>query len=54
MGHASVTTTEIYADYSPDPTRGAALAEAAFGASSTNSSTKLSATEHNSEQLNPL
>lgn len=30
MGHASVTTTEIYADYSPDPTNGAEWAARAF------------------------
>jgi hypothetical protein len=32
MGHASITTTEIYADYSPDPSGGVAWAERAFGA----------------------
>ena len=32
MGHASYTTTEVYADFAPDPTRGASWAEAAFGA----------------------
>ena len=32
MGHRSAQTTEIYADYAPDPTRGAKFAEAAFGA----------------------
>jgi integrase len=32
MGHRSAQTTEIYADYAPDPTQGAKFAEAAFGA----------------------
>lgn len=32
MGHSSAQTTEIYADYAPDPTQGAKFAEAAFGA----------------------
>lgn len=32
MGHASITTTEIYADWSPDPSQGVAFAERAFGA----------------------
>jgi integrase len=32
MGHRDVQTTQIYADYSPDPSQGAAWAEAAFGA----------------------
>lgn len=31
MGHSSAQTTEIYADYAPDPTQGAKFAEAAFG-----------------------
>jgi len=31
MGHADAKTTEIYAHYAPDPTRGAAFAERAFG-----------------------
>ncbi len=31
MGHASITTTEIYAAYAPDPTGGAAWARKAFG-----------------------
>ncbi|MGH2879014.1 MAG: tyrosine-type recombinase/integrase [Solirubrobacteraceae bacterium] len=37
MGHSSAQTTEIYADYAPDPTQGAKFAEAAFGASITTS-----------------
>jgi hypothetical protein len=31
MGHRDYKTTSIYADYSPDPSQGAAWAEAAFG-----------------------
>jgi integrase len=31
MGHADISTTEIYAHYAPDPTGGAALAQKAFG-----------------------
>lgn len=33
MGHASITTTEVYADYAPDPSQGGKWAEAAFGSS---------------------
>ena len=49
MGHQNYSTTEVYADYAPDPSQGAAWAEAAFGAG-TKSGTKLSASERNSEQ----
>jgi integrase len=31
MGHADAKTTEVYRHYAPDPTRGAALVERAFG-----------------------
>lgn len=31
MGHSSAQTTEIYADYAPDPTQGAKFAKVAFG-----------------------
>ena len=31
MGHRDYKTTEIYADFAPDPTQGAAWAERAFG-----------------------
>jgi hypothetical protein len=30
MGHRNLATTEIYADYAPDPACGAAFAESAF------------------------
>lgn len=32
MGHRNLATTEIYADYAPDPAYGAAFAERAFTA----------------------
>jgi hypothetical protein len=35
MGHADASTTEIYADYAPDPSGGAAFAQRAFGAGTT-------------------
>jgi integrase len=53
MGHSDLTTTLRYADYSPDQAGGARYAEAAFGAG-TNSGTKLSATEDNSDPLKRL
>ena len=31
MGHRDYKTTSLYADYAPDPSQGAAWAEAAFG-----------------------
>jgi integrase len=46
-------TTQIYADYSPDPAQGAAFAQAAFGAS-TNPSTNLRPTQTNSDGLEAL
>jgi integrase len=47
MGHASVHTTMIYADYSPSEHENA-MAERAFG---TKSGTNLSRTDRNSDQL---
>ena len=32
MGHRNLATTEIYADYTPDPAYGSAFAESAFTA----------------------
>jgi hypothetical protein len=32
MGHRNLATTEIYADYAPDPAYGEAFAESAFAA----------------------
>jgi len=52
MGHAQYATTEIYADYAPDESRGRELAERAFGAG-TNSGTNLSTTEKHSELEKP-
>jgi integrase len=49
MGHKSAQTTELYRDYSPDPSQGAKWAEAAFGAG-IKSGINLSASERNSEQ----
>jgi hypothetical protein len=34
MGHRDYKTTEIYADFAPDPTQGAVWAQRAFGAAS--------------------
>jgi integrase len=53
MGHADLTTTLRYADYSPDQAQGARYAEAAFGAG-INSGINLSTSEHKSEQDKPL
>jgi hypothetical protein len=53
MGHRDYRTTAIYADYAPDPSQGAALAERAFGAG-TNAGTELSTTRANSDPQNPL
>ena len=53
MGHRDYKTTLIYADYAPDPSQGATLAERAFGAG-TNSGTNLSTTEGKTELHKPL
>jgi integrase len=50
MGHKSAQTTELYRDYSPDPSQGAAWAEAAFGEAGINPGINLSASGRNSEQ----
>ncbi len=50
MGHRSYTTTEVYADYAPDPSQGARLAELAFGLGP-NPGPNLSETERNSARL---
>ena len=52
MGHRDHQTTQVYADYSPDPSQGGAWAEAAFGLA-TNLATNLSETGDNSEQRKP-
>jgi integrase len=49
MGHADLTTTLRYADYSPDQSQGARYADAAFG-SGINSGIKESATEDKTDQ----
>ena len=49
MGHSDYKTTSLYADFAPDPSQGAAWAEAAFGVG-TKSGTNLSTSESNSEQ----
>lgn len=53
MGHKDIATTQIYADYSPDPSQGAAFAERAFGPG-TNPSTNLSPTQPDSALQEPL
>lgn len=52
MGHRDHKTTDIYADFAPDPSQGAARAQRAFGSGAepdpgTNSDTKLSETQRN-------
>jgi hypothetical protein len=53
IGHRDYKTTLIYADYQPDDRREAELVERAFAAGH-NSGHKLSETDSNSEQLEPL
>jgi integrase len=45
MGHRNLATTEIYADYAPDPAYGAAFAESAFTAKRERQGSALSATD---------
>jgi hypothetical protein len=52
MGHRDSQTTQVYADYAPDPSQGAVWAQAAFGAA-TNLATNLSETGGNSEAPKP-
>jgi integrase len=52
MGHRDHQTTQVYADYSPDPSQGGAWAQAAFGVA-TNLATNLSESGGNSEQEKP-
>lgn len=53
MGHRDLTTTLIYADYSPDP-REVDLVNAAFASASTNSSTNLRQTQANTNLEDPV
>jgi site-specific recombinase XerD len=53
MGHRDFKTTLIYADYAPSE-READLVEAAFAGAGTNPVTNLSASQDNSDQLEPL
>lgn len=36
MGHRDIQTTQVYANYAPDPTHGAVWTEVAFGAQTSN------------------
>jgi integrase len=53
MGHRDLKTTLVYADYAPDPAKGAAFVERAFGAGS-NLGSNLSISEAKTEQEKPL
>lgn len=53
MGHRDYKTTELYADYAPDPSQGAKWAEAAFGDASDDSDTESREAEDNSGQPAP-
>ena len=46
MGHRDYKTTELYADFAPDPTQGAVWAERAFGGRDVPTTDTLPATEH--------
>jgi integrase len=52
MGHRDIQTTQVYADYAPDPTQGAVWAQAAFGVA-TNLATNLSESRGNSAPEEP-
>jgi hypothetical protein len=52
MGHRDIQTTQVYADYAPDPSQGAVWAHAAFGVA-TNLAINLSETGHNSAPQKP-
>jgi integrase len=52
MGHRDIQTTQVYADYAPDPSQGAVWAQAAFGVA-TNLATNLSESGGNSEPREP-
>ena len=46
MGHRDYKTTEIYADFAPDPTQGAVWAQRAFGEVPTQPTAEADATRH--------
>jgi len=52
MGHRDIQTTQVYADYAPDPSQGAIWAQAAFGVA-TNLATNLSESGGNSDEAKP-
>ena len=54
MGHATMQTTMIYADYSPDPSGGVAHANRAFAVRGSTRGSKLSETEVTSEHPKAL
>jgi integrase len=54
MGHATMQTTMIYADYSPDPSGGVEHANRAFGARGSPRGSNLSESEVTSEHPKPL
>ena len=53
MGHRDIQTTQVYADYAPDPSQGGVWAQAAFGVATT-PATNLSETGDKTEQQKPL
>jgi integrase len=54
MGHATIQTTLIYADYSPDPSGGVEHANRAFAVRGSTRGSKVSETEVTSEHPEPL